>query len=94
MAAWTEDDPQHLPLEAFAVFTPSLQAGDGLVGARYIQRDYFQVTGRFLPVVRVLLTAAPGSTFAYDVEDQALGDSSTQALSTAIPFQPRAMRDD
>lgn len=82
------------PTADFAVFTPSLQAGDGLVGARYIQRDYFQVTGRFLPVVRVLLTAAPGSTFTYDVEDHALRDSSTQALSKATPFQPRAMRDD
>lgn len=55
----------------FAVFTFPHQAGDGLAGARYIQRDYFQVTGRFLSVVRVLSTAAPGSTFTYDVEDQA-----------------------
>ncbi|MGY2442756.1 hypothetical protein [Pseudomonas sp. SDO52101_S400] len=91
---WTEEHPERLPMEAIAIFSPSYNAGDGLAGARFIQRDYFQVTGRFLPIVRVLFTAAPGSTFSYDVEDQALGDSSTQTLKNAIPFQPESMRDD
>ncbi|MHC8386092.1 hypothetical protein [Pseudomonas sp. LB3P14] len=94
IAAWTEDNPQQLPLEAITIITPSHIAGDGVAGARYIQRDYFQVTGRFVPIVRVLFTAAPGSVFSYDVKDQALEDSTTQTLANVIPFLPNSMRSD
>lgn len=94
MAPWSEDEPQKLPLEAFTIITPSHIAGDGVAGARFIQRDYFQVTGRFIPIVRVLFTAAPGSVFSYDPLDQALSDTSLQMLSDKIPFLPSSMRDD
>ncbi|WP_175652262.1 hypothetical protein [Pseudomonas sp. Marseille-P9899] len=42
----------------------------GLTGAQYIQNDYFQVTGRFKPIVRVDLTAPLGSRFLYYPQDQ------------------------
>ncbi|WP_110972480.1 hypothetical protein [Pseudomonas huaxiensis] len=42
----------------------------GLTGAQYIQNDYFKVTGRFMPIVRVDLTAPLGSRFLYYPQDQ------------------------
>ncbi|MEL1086687.1 hypothetical protein [Pseudomonas sp. OB66] len=94
MAAWTGERPEQLPLEAIATFNPSRIAGDRLTGARYIQRDYFNVTGRFLPLIRVEFAKEPGSIFSYDVDDQALGDTDTQALINSVPFEPTSMRDD
>jgi hypothetical protein len=94
VAAWSEDDPQKLALEAFTIITPSHIAGDGVAGARFLQRDYFEVTGRFIPIVRVLFTAAPGSVFSYDPQDQALSETSMRMLSNKIPFLPSSMRDD
>lgn len=94
IAAWTEEHPEQLPLEAFTVFIPSHIAGDGVAGAKYIQRDYFQVTGRFIPILRVTFASPPGSIFTYDPQDQALQDQTMAQLSNAIPFLPSSMRDD
>ncbi|MGG7676035.1 hypothetical protein ACQ4OE_26715, partial [Pseudomonas sp. WC2] len=99
VGAWTEENPEQLPIEAFTIIKPSHTAGGdpgdtGVVGARYVQRDYFQVTGRFIPVLRVTFTSAPGEIFSYDPQDQALGDVAMAQLSNAIPFLPNSMRDD
>lgn len=94
MAAWTEDNPEKLPLEAITINAPSHVAGDGLAGARFIQRDYFQVTGRFVPIVRVHLNATPGSIFIYNPQDQTVQDTSMAMLSNAIPFLPSSLRND
>ncbi|MHC8342862.1 hypothetical protein [Pseudomonas sp. RT6P73] len=94
MAAWTTDNPEQLPLEAITINTPSHIAGDGVAGARYIQRDYFLETGRFVPIVRVFFSAAPGSIFSYDPQDQTVDDTTMTMLSNAIPFLPGSLRDD
>jgi|GEM_PF-4490699 len=48
-----------------------LQAhGAGLPDARYIQNDFLQETGRFMPIVRVDLSAVAGSKFVYVPADQ------------------------
>ncbi|ROM70549.1 hypothetical protein BK653_01265 [Pseudomonas brassicacearum] len=94
MAPWTEEEPEKLPLEAFTVNTPSHQGGDGLAGARYIQRDYFQVTGRFVPIVRANFNAAETQVFNYYPQDQTVQDTPMVDLSRAIPFIPLSLRDD
>lgn len=51
LAAWPVGIPKQLPLEAFFyVASPT-----GLAGAQYIQKDYFQQTGRYLPVIRLTI---------------------------------------
>ncbi|WP_433589505.1 hypothetical protein [Pseudomonas koreensis] len=94
MAPWSEDQPEKLPLEAFTVNFPSMSEGDGLSGARFIQRDYFQVTGRFIPLIRVNFDAAPANVFSYAPEDQAVQDTTMSSLSRAIPNLPATSRDD
>ncbi|UVJ45912.1 hypothetical protein NVV94_10395 [Pseudomonas sp. LS1212] len=66
LAAWPQNIPTQIPLEAF-FYTAGSAA---LSGAQYIQRDYYQQTGRYLPIVRVTLTAPAGQVFAYDPQDQ------------------------
>ncbi|HEY0287843.1 MAG TPA: hypothetical protein VGC62_12665 [Pseudomonas sp.] len=69
IAAWPQDIPKELPLEAF--FYTSV---DSRPHAQFIQRDYFAVTGAFLPVIKVVLTDA--QPFSFDPADQ---------LSTGTP---------
>lgn len=63
VAAWPQDIPSQIPLEAF-FYT----AANTLPQAQFIQRDYFNVTGAFLPVVRMTLTQA--QPFDYTPHDQ------------------------
>ncbi|HCN47254.1 MAG TPA: hypothetical protein DIT18_17655 [Pseudomonas sp.] len=65
IGAWPPDIPTQLPIEAFFY-----QADSGLVGARYIQNDFLQVTGIFVPIMKVQLGAASGSKFVFRLEDQ------------------------
>lgn len=68
IAPWPLDIPLQLPLEAF--FYNWAQTPAGLPGAQYIQRDYYQETGKFMPVVKIDLTAPPGAVFTYDPLEQ------------------------
>lgn len=72
ISTWPQDIPEQLPIQAFFY---QLKTGDdsGREGARFFQRDYFRVTGKFLPVVRIVLPIpAIDSPFSYLVEDQSL----------------------
>ncbi len=68
IAPWTLDIPLQIPLEAF--FYNWAQSAAGLPGAQYIQRDYYQVTGKFMPVVKIDLTAPVGAVFTFDPREQ------------------------
>ena len=94
MVPWSEDQPEQLPLEAFTANSRSQSGGDGLTGARFMQCDYFQVTGRFIPLIRVNFGAAPADVFTYDPADQTLQDTCMSSLSRAIPDLPASSRDD
>ncbi|WP_233325978.1 hypothetical protein [Pandoraea sputorum] len=61
---WPPNIPEKLPIEAF------VNIGDGEVDARVVQQGYFNVTGRFLPIIRVDAAAAPASIFTYVPGDQ------------------------
>lgn len=94
MAPWTEDEPEKLPLEAFTINSPSSNPGDGLAGARFIQRDYFEVTGRFIPILRANFAATAEQVFTYNPAYQTVQDTSMASLSRAIPLVPLSTRDD
>lgn len=59
---WPLDIPEKLPLEA--IFYTSGE----LIGGSFVQADYFQHTGRFLPLINVDLARSP--PFIYQLEDQ------------------------
>ena len=65
IAAWPQNIATQLPIQAF--FHTSETA---LTSARFFQRDYFQETGQFLPIVRVNLSGSDGRTFVYEPQDQ------------------------
>lgn len=65
IGAWPQNIPRQLPIEAFF-----WRVTVGLAGARYIQNDFLQETGRFMPILRVDLNAADGSKFLYVPADQ------------------------
>ncbi|MCE6976895.1 hypothetical protein EI534_05570 [Pseudomonas frederiksbergensis] len=70
VAAWPQDNPSQLPIEAFIYTTQSYVAGSGLIGAQYDQKDYFRVTGRYIPIMRVTLNAAPSQVFIFNPQEQ------------------------
>ncbi|MHC8393510.1 hypothetical protein ACYZT8_07565 [Pseudomonas sp. LB3P93] len=65
MASWPQNIADQLPLDAFFYV-----AITGRPNAQFFQRDYFQQTGRFLPIVHVDLAAASGHVVSYDPADQ------------------------
>ncbi|SFH27669.1 hypothetical protein [Pseudomonas sp. NFACC45] len=70
VANWPQHIPEQLPLEAFFYVELS-----GKPNAVFFQKDYFQKTGRYLPIVRVDLAATDGIVFTFDPQDQDVGGS-------------------
>jgi hypothetical protein len=82
IAAWPQDIPEALPLEAL-LYKPT----SGLGPAQFIQRDYFRQTGRFLPIVSLNVHAADKKVFNYSPDDQ-LGEGSPSGRQiTALPVE-------
>lgn len=81
IGVWPQDVPTQLPIEAL------FYVGTGTAGAQYIQQDYMATTGRFIPVVKIDLDAAPGRTFTYNAGEQSI--SPVGALSAP----PEPLRD-
>jgi len=71
---WTPGIPEKLPIDAI-FYGEALWPGNGPVGSRYLQDDYFKVTGRFLPIVEVRLDASDGQVFRFAPDDQCLENS-------------------
>lgn len=88
IGAWPQNIPTQLPIEAF-FYVPS---ANSLPGARYIQDDYFKVTGQFMPILRVDLTAAAGSRFMFLPEDQSFSVGAMEQLRT-LEFPPPRILD-
>ncbi|MGC7405853.1 hypothetical protein ACPWR0_17830 [Pandoraea pneumonica] len=65
LAAWPQNIPTQLPIETFFY-----SGAANLPGTQHNQQDYMAVTGRFMPVISVTLSAAPGSIFVYNPADQ------------------------
>lgn len=67
---WPQDIPLQIPLEVFYYSLTGHYNSNGLLQAQFGQRDYFQTTGRFLPVVKLNLEAPDGRVFSYIPDDQ------------------------
>jgi len=68
---WDDADPQHLPVEAlFSII------GLELKEAQRDQRDYKNITGKFIPIIRLKLPSnnKQDAVFTYDPKDQAIID--------------------
>lgn len=61
-AAWPMDIPEQLPIQAL------FYSDDALGNAQKLQQSFFAATGRFLPIIRLSLTAT--EVFSYRPEDQ------------------------
>ncbi|MEA5673585.1 hypothetical protein VA602_19905 [Pseudomonas sp. MH2] len=74
LAAWPQDVPAQLPLEAFiysdAVYSPGPRPG--IEGAQKFQRQYIEETRRYLPVLQFSPAAVEGQLVTYRLEDQVL----------------------
>lgn len=75
IAAWPQDIPERLPLEAFFYQDNEVRA-TGLQGAQFMQQDYANITQRYLPIIRVNLTATNGQIFTYAPQEQSTGSQS------------------
>ncbi|WP_340617096.1 N-acyl homoserine lactonase [Xenorhabdus entomophaga] len=66
LATWPQNIPDKLPIEAF-FYLPG-----GLAGAQHDQRDFYQQTGKIVPIIKIVLpTDYKGdATFNYNPEDQ------------------------
>lgn len=67
---WPQDAGTRLPIEAFIHSDISIYEHSGLVDAQYIQRDFLEHTGRYLPLLKLDLNAADGQLFTYDPAEQ------------------------
>ncbi|TDV60048.1 hypothetical protein [Pseudomonas sp. LP_7_YM] len=87
LAAWPLSIPNQLPLESLYYQSDS----GGLPNAQFIQNDYFQQTGRFLPIMTMNLGAPGGVMFSYDPAQQlapgapSLSSFGTRPQSTVPP---------
>lgn len=69
LSLWPQDIPEQLPIYAF-FYLQHQSGGAGIVGAKYIQQDYFNMTGDVIPVIRVVLAPVTNLVFSYHESDQ------------------------
>ncbi|VVD78498.1 hypothetical protein [Pandoraea anhela] len=81
LALWPQDVPLQIGIEAFFFID------NDMGGAQFVQRDYMTTTGRFMPIVRVNLTAGVGNVFQYDPAWQSFALAGPRALSP-VPMDP------
>ncbi|MHC8378353.1 hypothetical protein ACYZT3_20815 [Pseudomonas sp. MDT1-16] len=68
IANWPQNIAKQLPLEAFFYV-----AATGLPNAQFFQKDYFQQTGRYLPVIHLRPhSSGSGYMFSFDPNDQSV----------------------
>jgi hypothetical protein len=69
---WPQDIPGELPIEAFAyVHDPSVSR-QGLDGAKYMQADFYEQTGKVVPIVGLAFESGGPNLFVYSPDDQAI----------------------
>ncbi|WP_150624103.1 hypothetical protein [Pandoraea captiosa] len=81
LALWPQDVPLQIGIEAFFFMYSDMP------GAQFVQRDYMATTGRFMPVVKVDLTAMDGNVFRYDPEWQSFALYGPSTLPP-VPMAP------
>ncbi|CAI2091734.1 Uncharacterised protein [Serratia ficaria] len=91
IATWASGIAEKLPLESFFYIpepdtaSSTVPAGadlNGLAGAQFMQRDYYQQTGVIIPVIRMSLSNQPQDVFSWRAEDQVI---STGKIAGLLP---------
>uniref|UniRef100_UPI00262B2FC9 DUF2599 domain-containing protein n=1 Tax=Pseudomonas sp. TaxID=306 RepID=UPI00262B2FC9 len=74
VVTWDQDKPEQLPILAF-IYTRGL----GLKGAQADQKDLYNATGKWVPVINLDLpdTLKDEATFTYKIADQAVNEPSS-----------------
>ncbi|WFQ81298.1 MULTISPECIES: hypothetical protein [Xenorhabdus] len=70
LATWSQNIPNELPIEAF-FYLPG-----GLNGAQHDQKEFYNVTGKIIPIIQIDLPAdySQDATFTYNKEDQVINN--------------------
>ncbi|MHC8342972.1 hypothetical protein ACYZT6_06395 [Pseudomonas sp. RT6P73] len=69
LKTWPRGIPKQLPIAAFFYLYKQTRAV-GMEGAQYAQKDYFNVTGDLLPVIRVTLVDGAATAFSFYEQEQ------------------------
>lgn len=89
IAAWPQNIPRDLPLEALFYVAGSAA---GLANAQFIQRDYYSATGRYIAIVSMTLTNVGGQVFSYVPQEQTTQDITDEMLLKTIKALPSVRR--
>ena len=81
---WPQDIPLQIPLEAFYYSLKGHYTSKGLLQAQFGQHDYFQTTGRFLPIVKVDMEASDTNVFSYNPDDQIAPGEPAAGMDTSF----------
>jgi hypothetical protein len=81
---WPQDIPLQIPLEAFYYSLKGHYTSKGLLQAQFGQHDYFQTTGRFLPIVKVDMEASDTNVFGYNPDDQIAPGEPAAGMDTSL----------
>ncbi|SIR79575.1 hypothetical protein SAMN05216509_4890 [Pseudomonas sp. B10] len=76
IAPWPAGIPQKLPLEAL-VYIYSSTPAVALNGARFMQNDYFEQTGSYLPIIRLTFNGEDAS-FSFHLDEQVISPSGSR----------------
>ncbi|WP_156438015.1 hypothetical protein [Burkholderia sp. BDU5] len=68
ISAWPQNIPDRLPIDVFFYIS-------NLAGAQYIQQDYMNATGKFIPLIKVDLNKSSDQMFIYSPSEQATAKS-------------------
>jgi hypothetical protein len=79
---WPQNIPLQIPLQVFYYSLKGHYSSNGFLQAQFGQRDYFQTTERFLPVVKLDLEASNGQVFSYNPDDQNAPGAPASGLMT------------
>ncbi|WP_139253349.1 hypothetical protein, partial [Burkholderia ubonensis] len=84
LATWPQGIPDKLPLEAF------FYTDGGLSNAQYVQRDYYSVTNKYLPIIYVVFPETQTGTASFTFRDQDQVVRPDEGIANLTPRAPQA----
>lgn len=88
---WGQNLHSQLPLEA-VFYHIQRNPVSGLASARVIQRDYFNCTGKVLPLVRLSLADGAPSAFSFEYADQIVAPADVPSASACRAKESTSVR--
>jgi hypothetical protein len=88
---WGQNLHHQVPLEAL-FYRTELNPVSGLASVRVIQRDYFNCTGKVLPIMRLVTGENVSSAFSFSVADQTVAQADVPSASACRAKESKAVR--